>query len=249
MKQLIPLCLSALCIGCQCNRGIVAQNTQQDNSLPAVENIDSKWDSLMKIADSVSLITGIAWGPYYYDPSWTIDYSDGQDTLFYYPRDDESTQFSIPSTVKVIDERAFQCNKHLESIIIPQNVEEIGLASFTYCMKLRSVTIEGPITFLAWRSFDSCPELTKIDLPATLNSISGYAFAFCRNLRTVIVRNPIPPTLEFIDDDDGTDYIDPEWTFSGVEVDKCTLYVPAGSISAYKSKKGWNQFGTISILD
>ena len=219
---------------------------QDEQSIVAKGAADSSIDlSMARIsawADSVSAITGIAYGPYFYDPSWPIEYSTAGDTLYYFPRDSVTSHFSIPETVKHIDERAFQCNKHLAEITLPSGVREIGVCSFFGCEKLRKVTIEGPVTSIPWRTFEGCHKLQTVDLPATVNSIGGYSFSGCNSLRTIIVRNLKPPHFEFEDDPEDFETMG---AFFGTDLSRCTLHVPKGSVEAYRQATGWTMFKCI----
>ena len=218
----------------QCDRNRVEQFV----SVAAKESVtsDFAW------ADTISAITGIAYGPYFYDPSWPIKYSAAGDTLYYYPRDSVASHFTIPETVRIIDSRAFQCNKHLVEITLPSGVREIGVCSFFGCEKLRKVTIEGPVPSIPWRAFDGCHKFQTIDLPASVKWIGGYSFSCCNSLRTIIVRNPKPPHFEFEDEQEDFETMG---AFFGTDISRCTLHVPKGSVEAYRQALGWQLFDTI----
>ena len=219
---------------------------QEEQSIVAKGAADSSIDlSMARIsawADSISAFTGIAYGPYFYDPLWPIEYSAAGDTLYYYPRDSVATHFTIPETVRIIDSRAFQCNKHLVEITLPSGVREIGVCSFFGCEKLRKVTIEGPVTSIPWRSFEGCHKLRTVDLPASVELIGGYSFSGCNSLHTIIVRNPQPPHFEFEDDSDDLEAMG---AFFDTDLSRCTLHVPKGSVEAYRQAPGWTMFKCI----
>ena len=140
----------------------------------------SPQDSEEAYMDSISMITGIApESPYWYDPSWGITYSSKMDSLLYYPRERKDAYFTIPSSVWLIDDRAFQCNHHLKEIIIPEGVIKVGIGAFLSSKKLRIVSIRGRIEELPWRAFDNCQELASVELPWSLTSIGGLAFGGC----------------------------------------------------------------------
>ena len=179
--------------------------------------------------------------PYSYDPSWGIDYSDG--IFHYYPRDRKASTYKIPASIKVIEERAFQCNKHLTEITIPESVTKIGMGAFLWSKKLRTVTIKGPVKTIPWRAFEDCPELKVIDLPATVSVFEGQSFSGCKKMEKIIIRNPEPPELFPRDGDD-----DMMWDFWGVNLSKCVVYVPSGSVEKYKAAEGWMHFKNIKEL-
>jgi hypothetical protein len=205
---------------------------------PVVEALVNA-DSVEFYHDSISMITGIGYGPYWYDPAWELTYSKEADTLLYYPRERENAYFTIPSSVRIIAERAFQCNKNLKEIIIPEGVEEIGPGAFLWSEKLRIVTIRGQIDTIPWRAFDGCPSLESIELPFSVKSISGMAFINCGELRRIVIRNPEPPEMEGCKR--GED-VDESWPFDGVDTDRCVVQVPYGSVQKYRDAPGWNKF-------
>ena len=242
MKQTLFFFILAAAVGCT--------SEQPDRALPenaVVQDTDTEWEEFMHYADSVSAITGIGYGPYFYDPAWPLSYSAAGDTLFYFPRDSNAAFFTIPPSVQVIEERAFQCNRHLTALTIPSGVREMGLCSFYACSQLRELVVQGPVDSIPWRAFDSCAALETVDLPETVDWLDGFSFAGCKKLRTVIVRNPEPPKLSFDDEEFALDEY--EWAFVDTDLSNCTLYVPAGSVSKYRETLGWNQFKRIRAID
>ena len=66
-------------------------------------------------------------------------------------------------------------------------------------------------------------------IPESVTSIGDYAFYECSNLTSIICKAVTPPTIE------------DSCTFG--EVDKSIpVYVPAGSVEAYKAAEYWNEF-------
>lgn len=63
-------------------------------------------------------------------------------------------------------------NDHIQRVVIPEGVREIGVYAFYSCDNLRS-----------------------LDLPSTLNLLNTYAIGYCYNLETVNVRSFMPPHL------------------------------------------------------
>lgn len=192
--------------------------------------------------------TGIVpdFSPYYYDPAWPIHYSESGRTLVYFPRDTTATHFKIPEGVQNIGDRAFLGNKHLTELILPEHVRNISVCSFHACAELQRFTIRGPVKEIPWRAFDGCPKLETVDLPATVESIAGFAFAGCKKLRKLTVRALEPPVFEMDNSESGT--TDFDWAFNDVNLSKCALYVPAGSITKYRNAIGWNRFKNVHAL-
>ena len=204
--------------------------------------MSGKDDAFMAWADSISDITGIAYGPYFYDPSWPVLYSEDGTELTYFPRDTAATHFDIPGCVCAIGDRAFQGNSHLEEMVIPISICTIGAHSFHCCSALRKVVIQGTLERIPWNAFSGCLRLKEVDLPATVKFIDGFAFTGCDSLRTFVVRAAEPPILTMDGDLDDPDVI---WAFSAADLSRCMLRVPEGSVEAYRQASGWNRFNDI----
>ena len=72
-----------------------------------------------------------------------------------------------------------------------------------------------------------------LEIPAKVTKIGYKAFADCYGLLQLTVNATTPPTLDAYFEDD---------TFSGMNMDRCYLYVPQGSAKLYRNAKGWKNF-------
>ncbi len=70
----------------------------------------------------------------------------------------------IPSDGSVVrlDNYSFDCCNELESIVIPDGVEEIYNNAFKNCTKLKSVTIASTVTYVCNPYFENCTSLVSI---------------------------------------------------------------------------------------
>lgn len=71
----------------------------------------------------------------------SILYKKGQTEIIRYPSSLKNDTFTVPSTVKVICEGAFQNCGSLKTLIIPTTVEEIQINSIVDCDSLENITI------------------------------------------------------------------------------------------------------------
>jgi hypothetical protein len=142
------------------------------------------------------------------------------------------TAVSIPKSVTSIGDSAFAFCDSLTSITIPNSVTSIGKSAFSYC-GLTSITIPTSITSIAAETFSSCSDLASVSIPTAVTSIGDYAFYNCHRLTSVKVDWTTPLTI-------------PSTVFSGLDLSTKTLYVPAGTSTAYKSALVWKEFSPIT---
>lgn len=76
---------------------------------------------------------------------------------------------------------------------------------------------------------------SSVVIPSTITNLGKYVFQNCRDLTSVTVswQSPIPVGN----------------AFQGVDVSKCTLYVPQGTGQDYWLRNGWGDFGEIIEYD
>ena len=139
----------------------------------------------------------------------------------------------IPNSVTNIDYMAFGGCTGLKSVEIPNSVTNIGSSAFRSCTGLTSIEIPGSVTSIDDYTFNNCTGLESITIPGSVTSIGSYAFNNCTGLESVYVECTTPPTM----DGDGvfSDYTIP-------------LYVPAGSMNAYKAADCWKKFTNMYYL-
>ena len=86
---------------------------------------------------------------------------------------------------------------------------------------------EYPITAIGEEAFYNCTGLTSIEIPNSVTNINYRAFDGCRGLESVYVECTTPPTM-------GRDDVFSDYTIP--------LYVPVGSMNAYKAADCWKKF-------
>ena len=162
------------------------------------------------------------------------------------------TSVTLNEGLKEIGSRAFsQCNS-LKTITIPNSVTSLT-ATFYDNKGLTSVTLSSNLTVLGANTFRGCTNITSVTLPESLLEIKEYAFS-----KTGLSTLTIPKNVSKIDGsafnntDITTLYLKsntpPEqglYSFNSEFQNNCTLYVPKGSIKAYRSSSTWKWFKTI----
>jgi hypothetical protein len=114
------------------------------------------------------------------------------------------------------------------------NATSFDGSAFKGCSKLSGVNIPNATSF-GYGVFYQCTSLTSIDLP-NVTSIGSQVFYQCTSL--TIIRLPgTPPTLSNVD------------AFNKIN-SSCVFFVPAGSLSAYKSATNWSSLtSTYSFVE
>lgn len=77
---------------------------------------------------------------------------------------------------------AFEGFNELTSIILPDNLVDIGASAFYGCFGLTSITLPNSLTNIGDYAFYNCSELTSITLPNGLTKIGNSAFSRCTSL-------------------------------------------------------------------
>lgn len=121
-----------------------------------------------------------------------ILFSKNESILICYPPGKTESSYTIPPTVKIIDERAFWGSTTLISIIIPDSVNEIKESAFQYCRGLTSISIPDSVTILGKMAFTYCTNLASMKIPSTVTDIGPSIFRFCRNLEQIEVSSSNP---------------------------------------------------------
>ena len=144
------------------------------------------------------------------------------------------TSITIPSSVTSIGNGAFWNCTGLTSITIPSSVTSIGDQVFSGCNSLTSITIPSSVTSIGFEAFDSCTGITSLTIPSSVIYIGKSAFDGCVNLTSIYTYPIIPVDLSSSLN-----------VFHLVNTTTCTLYIPTGSKSAYKTANQWKDFANI----
>jgi len=89
-------------------------------------------------------------------------------------RDIDSVE--LPDTVGYIGKRAFSGCTGLKSFSIPPKVKSIQDSTFSGCSSLSSVTIPDSVTKIGCGAFSDCPSLNEVVLPEKMSSFGFGAF-------------------------------------------------------------------------
>jgi len=140
----------------------------------------------------------------------------------------------IPNGVTNIGDRVFGSCNSLTSIKIPNSVISIERWAFNGCTSLTSIEIPNSVTSIGEKAFAWCWSLTSIEIPSSVTSIGVQAFEECSSLTSIINYSNTPQNIVK--------------AFDGISRTKCTIYVPAKSVTLYKQAEVWKEFTILPIL-
>ena len=179
------------------------------------------------------------------------------------------TSLTLPESMVTIGASAFNTTG-LVSVSIPAGVKSIGNYAFASCSDLQFLsvasgntdyssaggvlfnkdqttliqypggkqggyTIPNTVNTIGDYAFANCSNLTDVFIPTSVTVIGDYAFENCIGLTEIVSHSAAPQTIKAN-------------VFSGVPKNTCTLYVPVGSVSAYRAAEGWGEFENILEL-
>ena len=137
------------------------------------------------------------------------------------------TTINIPSNITSINSYTFYLCRSLTQINIPQGVTDIGEKAFCLCQGLTAITIPEGVVSIGKSAFYG-DNIKSVILPQSITEIQQTAFEKCNKIESITCKAVSPPTC-------GTD------AFKDVPT-SIPVYVPSGSVNAYRSALGWMNF-------
>lgn len=104
-------------------------------------------------------------------------------------------EVNIPSeldgiTVAALGEKAFNNNKSIEKVTLPDTITEIGSGAFIYCQKLSEVNIPESVKKI--NNFAFCgTKIPEAVVPTATALIGKEAFAHCGDLKKITIKSAI----------------------------------------------------------
>lgn len=140
-------------------------------------------------------------------------------TLTKYRGSDE--RVTIPDTVEVVGESAFENNQKVQLVVVPKSVKRMDAYVFWGCDNLEEVVLGKGLTSVDEYAFSGCTGLKQITIPENVQSIDAQAFAGCTNLTDIY----IPDTVTSIADD------------AFLNCDNVTIHADEGSVAEKFAQK------------
>ena len=163
---------------------------------------------------------------------------------------------TIPDSVTSIGEYAFAFCRSITAATLSNNITRIENGLFHSATTLSSITIPNTVTYIGGNSFNSTA-LSGITIPNSVERINPLAFAWCPNLGNVTIGSGIayigtsafegsnvskfrinrntPPEIVW--------YVSQGTVFESFnDRNRCNIYVPAASVTAYKTTGNWTHY-------
>lgn len=140
---------------------------------------------------------------------------------------DVSADYVIGENITGIGDNAFLMGS-MTSLEISNSVKSIGEYAFSSCQNLRTITIPNSVISIKEGAFMCCEDVDSLTIGTSVTSIGYGAFASCKAIKCITSKAITPPTCE-------------GGVFNNVNK-SIPLYVPAGSVAAYKAADQWKEF-------
>ena len=98
---------------------------------------------------------------------------------------------SLPETVEDIKDVAFSECRNLKKINLPKNLTRIGSGAFRFCESLEEVSMEDKVGVIQSNAFENCVRLRVVRLSQGLREIGDCAFLNCEKLTEITVPSRI----------------------------------------------------------
>lgn len=138
--------------------------------------------------------------------------------------------FTYPSKVTEVSDYMFYLCPNLKTVIFNENMTEVGTFAFSKS-GIETISLPEGITTIGSYCFEGCDIMTDLTLPSTLKFLGAYWIDDCPALNNIVCKSDLPPT------------IDAEYYFN-LSASFTKIYVPASSLDAYKSARGWSKYAS-----
>ncbi len=175
------------------------------DSVPELNNF--AFENCTKL-ESVSIpdsVTSIGWWSFYGCTSLesiTVDeknqyYSSDEDGVLFnkdktelikYPGGNSRTSYTIPDSVTIIGDWAFELSLILTEITVPDTVTDLGEGTFARCLNLEKIELSDNIDRIEYDVFNSCVRLKSIEIPENVTLFYAQCFSGCVSLEKIIFK-------------------------------------------------------------
>ena len=117
----------------------------------------------------------------------------------------------------------------LSAISLPNEITRLGYNAFAGCSSLKSIVLPSSLTVICQDAFRGCSRFESITIPQSIEEIGAYSLYNCTGLLCVYVLSEEVPLL---------------YSWSLDKTNNCPIYVPAGSLEAYRTTGVWANYSS-----
>lgn len=167
----------------------------------------------------------------------SVTFGNSVESIGYYSFDGCTSlkTLEIPKSVTGIAGGAFNRCSSLKKVVVPESVKTMGTDVFAFCTALEEASLPSSLPYIAARLFKGCTALSVVTIGNAVENIDGDVFDGCNNLTTFNCMTATPPACGK--------------AFDATMLENCTLYIPSGSLEAYKTADFWKEFKKIEEKD
>lgn len=129
--------------------------------------------------------------PYLSTDQYGVIFNKDKTLLILYSNGFKMNDYSVPASVNMIGENAFEGNLYISSLTLSEGLTEIGNNAFKGCENLRKVRFPKGFYRMGVRSFSGCKALNDVVFNEECTIIGEYAFEGCRSLAEITFRKGI----------------------------------------------------------
>ena len=146
------------------------------------------------------------------------------------------TSVTLPDSLSSLGNYAFADCTNIEQVELGKGIKATGNYSFKGCTKILEITIPDNVTRIGDYSFQAC-KLHTVTIGSGVQEFGGYVFYNCSSIVNLYLMCETPPTV-----------INGMFSTSS-HFKSGTLYVPKGTMEAYKAHETWGKFHYIQEHD
>lgn len=143
------------------------------------------------------------------------------------------------SMVTAIGADCFMGCPTLNTVLLPEHLEELIGAAFARCSKLRILDLPDSLKRIGDRCFYGCAELKSLELPDGLESIGEMAFYGCTGIHTLTVPGSTvtfgEKSIGYSVSTEGKDVLIPDFRISAPLGSKAAAYAKKNGIRCHKT--------------
>lgn len=143
---------------------------------------------------------------------------------------------AVPSRVTALGTNIFWACYAMKKIYLPSGMTSIGGSAFYSCSALENPRIPSTVISIGENAFYSCRAIQKIYVPSGVATLGDGAFNNCQAVLSYTFLRATPPTNSGVN------------TFGSI-TSQTRIYVPKGSLSAYRSATNWTTVANYMLED